>query len=185
MRSLQGKLPGVFLMKLDRFEDERGAFTKSFEVESFHELGLNCSWQQVCLSETATRGTIRGLHWQAKPFSEIKLIRCVRGSVFDVLVDVRVDSPCFGQWESYELSEGKPEALYVPEGIAHGFQSLEDNIELLYQISAPYIPGKQRGLRWDDCEIGIDWPLASKCLSNRDLMLPTFKALQNCDDETC
>jgi dTDP-4-dehydrorhamnose 3,5-epimerase len=163
---------GVWIVEPDRRADARGWFARTFCAEAFGERGLATDLVQCSTSFNARRGTLRGLHWQAPPCAEAKLIRCVRGRVFDVAVDLRPRSPSFGQWTAAELSVDDGRMIYIPEGCAHGFQTLEDASELFYQISAPYRPALSRGVRWDDPEIGIDWPIADPILSDRDRALP-------------
>lgn len=170
-------MKGVWWIELERREDERGFLARTYCDQEFGDHGLNTTWPQCNLTRTLKRGTIRGLHWQAAPRPEVKLIRCVRGAVWDVVVDVRPLSPTFGQWESFELSGDGRRQLYVPAGFAHGFQSLEDNSELHYQMGDSYVPELARGLRWDDPHVGIMWPLPVATLSPRDEALPGWDRL--------
>ena len=165
-------LEGVYVIEPERLEDSRGWFARTFCSDDFAALGLVTRFAQCSASRNPTRGTLRGLHFQAHPRSEAKLIRCVRGAAFDVIVDIRPESETYGQWEAVELSEQNGRSIYVPEGCAHGFQTLCDDTELFYQISVPYEPALARGVRWDDPEIGIDWPLSRPNLSDRDRALP-------------
>ncbi len=165
-------LSGVWLIELELREDERGFLARTFCEKEFGALGLNTHWPQCNLTLTNKSGMIRGMHFQAEPKPEIKLIRCAAGKIFDVIVDVRRDSPTFGKWEGFELSAENRRQLYVPGGFAHGFQCLADHSEVFYQMSEFYFPELARGLRWNDPTVGIVWPLAAACLNDRDRQLP-------------
>jgi dTDP-4-dehydrorhamnose 3,5-epimerase len=167
-------LPGLWLIDLDLHADERGFLARTFCENEFARLGLNTRWPQCNLTLTRQRGTIRGLHFQAQPKPEIKLIRCAVGKIFDVLVDVRPDSPTFGQWEGFELSAENRRQLYVPGGFAHGFQCLVDNCEVFYQMSEFFAPDLARGLRWNDPSLQIHWPLEPTVISPKDRQFPDF-----------
>jgi len=170
-------LAGVWRIELEPREDERGFLARTYCDQEFSAHGLNTRWPQCNLTRTSKRGTIRGLHWQAAPRPEVKLIRCVRGAVWDVVVDVRPGSPTLGRWEAFELSGEGRWQLYVPAGFAHGFQCLADDSELHYQMGDSYVAELARGLRWDDSRVGIDWPLPVTALSPRDLALPAWDGL--------
>ena len=170
-------LPGVWAIELELREDERGFLARTFCEDEFATHELNTRWPQCNLTLTKRRGLLRGLHFQAAPRPEIKLVRCAVGSVFDVLVDVRRDSPKFGCWEGFELSGENRRMLYVPAGIAHGFEALADNCEMFYQMSEFYVPELARGLRWDDPRVGIKWPITEAVLSERDRKLPFLAEL--------
>lgn len=177
MRFLPAKLEGVYRLELEPCIDERGFLARTFCADEFSARGLHATWQQCNLTHTRERGTIRGLHFQAKPGAEIKLIRCGAGSIHDVLVDVRPASPTFGQWEAFALSGENNRMLYVPGGIAHGFQCLSDDCRLYYQMSASFAPELVRGVRWNDPALGIRWPIAEAQLSERDRDLPSLAQL--------
>jgi dTDP-4-dehydrorhamnose 3,5-epimerase len=177
MKFLQTELSGVWLIELGLREDERGFFARTFCEKEFGERGLNARWPQCNLTLTKNRGAIRGMHFQAEPKPEVKLIRCAAGKIFDVVVDVRRDSPTFGKWEGFELSTENHRQLYVPAGFAHGFQCLADNCEVFYQMSEFYFPELARGVRWNDPAIGIQWPLPDAILSERDRQLPLLAEL--------
>lgn len=177
MKFSRTSLAGLWLIELEPREDERGFLARTFCEKEFAALELNTHWPQCNLTLTKKRGAIRGMHFQAEPKPEIKLIRCAAGRIFDVLVDVRRDSPTFGQWEGFELSAANHRQLYVPGGFAHGFQCLTDNCEVFYQMSEFYFPELARGLRWDDPQVGIRWPLPDATLSERDQKLPSLAAL--------
>jgi dTDP-4-dehydrorhamnose 3,5-epimerase len=174
MRFKTTRLPGVFQVELELRGDDRGFLARTYCDHAFAAQGLNTRWPQCNLTLTRPRGTIRGMHFQAEPKPEIKLIRCVGGVIFDVLVDVRPDSPTFGQWQGFELSSANRMALYVPTGIAHGMQCLVENCEVYYHMSESYVPELARGIRWNDPAVGIQWPLPNPTLSERDARLPTL-----------
>lgn len=154
--------------------DERGFFARSWCRQEFESHGLNSNLAQCSVSFNHLRGTLRGMHYQAAPHGEAKLIRCTRGSIFDVAIDLRPSSPTFKQWTSATLSSENRRMLYVPEGCAHGFLTLEDNCEVFYQISEFYAPGAGRGVRWNDAAFGILWPGEVKVISSRDASYPDF-----------
>ena len=168
-------LPGVFLVQIEPVEDPRGPFARTFCAEEFLAHGLDPRIAQTSSSVTRRRGTVRGMHWQEAPWGEAKLVRCVRGAVHDVALDLRTGSPSFRRWVAVRLDAQKRDALYLPEGVAHGFQALEDDVELHYQMSAPYRPEAGRGVRWNDPAFGIAWPIADPILSERDASYPDFK----------
>ena len=170
-------LQGVFRIEPDRHEDERGWFARTFCAREFADMGMVATFAQCSISFNAKRGAVRGLHYQASPCPEAKLVRCVQGALFDVAVDIRPDSPSFGQWASAELTAKNGHMLYIPEGYAHGFQTVAANTEILYQISTEYRPELSRGIRWNDPDVGIDWPLSDATLSDRDRTLPYLRSL--------
>lgn len=167
-------LPGVFLVRTEPVEDPRGEFARTFCAEEFRAHGLDPRVAQGSSSVTRRRGTLRGLHWQEAPWGESKLVRCVRGAVHDVALDLRPGSPAFRQWVAFRLDAQRRDALYLPEGVAHGFQALEDDVELHYQMSVPYHPETGRGVRWNDPAFGIAWPIPDPILSERDASYPDF-----------
>lgn len=168
-------LPGVFLIELEAHTDERGFFARTFCTAEFEEHGLNLAIAQCSISFNDRRGTLRGMHYQAQPFSESKLVRCTRGSIYDVAVDLRPDSKAHRHWCAVELTGDNRRMLYVPDGVAHGFQTLEDSSEVFYQISRPYEPQAARGVRWDDPAFGIRWPEAPQVISARDRSYPNIE----------
>jgi dTDP-4-dehydrorhamnose 3,5-epimerase len=170
-------LEGVLLVDTDISADQRGSFARAFCDREFGAAGLNTSWPQHNVSRNAKRGVLRGLHYQAAPHEEIKLIRCIGGRIFDVLVDIRRSSATFGRWIRYELTADNGRALYVPAGIAHGFQALEDDSTLYYLMSTHYAPQSARGLAWNDPELAIDWPVESPIVSAADQTHPSLRAL--------
>ena len=177
MQFLKTTLAGLLLIELDLREDERGFLARTYCEEEFAEQGLNRHWPQCNLTLTRQRGMIRGMHFQAEPKPEIKLIRCASGAIFDVLVDVRAGSPTFGRWEGFELTAANRRQLYVPGGFAHGFQCLADNSEVFYQMSEVYFPELARGLRWNDPQVNVQWPLPNPVVSERDRNLPLLSGL--------
>lgn len=176
MRFTETPLRGAFVIEPEPVEDERGFFARSFCAEEFAEHGLNPGLVQCNISYNRKRGTLRGLHYQAEPFAEAKLIRCTSGAIFDVIVDLRPDSPTFGKWASAELSAENCKMMFAPEGFAHGFQTLTDDAEVFYQMSRPYRAELARGIRYDDPVIGISWPIADPIVSERDLALPPLSS---------
>jgi len=171
-------IPGLFLIELEKTEDERGFFSRLFCSETFLEHGLCADYPQWSVSFNGRRGTLRGLHFQAPPHEEIKLVSCTRGAVFDVAVDVRHGSPLRGKWVGVELSADNRAAIYIPAGFAHGFQTLTDDAEVRYHISERYRPEAARGVRWDDPDLAIAWPnIEERVISSRDLALPRLRDL--------
>jgi dTDP-4-dehydrorhamnose 3,5-epimerase len=174
MRFLPTRLDGAFLVELEPHQDERGAFARLWDGALFAERGLEPTLAQASLSWNPGVGTLRGLHFQLPPYDETKLVRCIRGAIFDVIVDLRAGSPSYLQWEGFELTEGNRRGIYVPKGFAHGFETLVDDTEILYFISTPYAPTAASGLRWDDPALGIKWPVEPRLLSERDRRWPDF-----------
>jgi dTDP-4-dehydrorhamnose 3,5-epimerase len=159
---------GVYVVESDPAADERGFFARTYCRRAFAEQGIPFAIEQASVSFNARRGTLRGMHLQVEPHEEAKLVRCLAGAVFDVVVDLRAGSPTQLQWLGVELSADGRNALYVPAGLAHGFLTLEDACELEYLISTPYEPAAAAGVRWDDPAIGIEWPSAPTVISPRD-----------------
>ena len=170
-------LPGAFIIDLEPIVDERGFFARSWCREEFSANGIEGGFVQLNISYNRRRGTLRGLHYQAEPHAETKLLRVTRGSVFDVLVDIRETSTGFRRWFAVELSAENRRMLYIPKGMAHGFQTLEDDTEVLYQMGEYYVPEAARGIRWDDPELAIAWPIPDPIVSERDSDLPGIAAL--------
>ncbi|WP_019877475.1 dTDP-4-dehydrorhamnose 3,5-epimerase [Sporichthya polymorpha] len=170
------KLPGAFVVTPERHVDDRGHFARAWCVDEFAAHGLTASWVQSNVSYNRRAGTLRGLHYQADPRPETKLVRCTRGAVYDVIVDLRPESPTHRQWTAVELTEHNGVAAYVPAGFAHGFQTLVDDTELCYEMSEYYVPELARGVRWDDPVLGITWPACDRrVISERDLALPGLR----------
>lgn len=170
-------LAGLFRIELEPRGDERGFLARTYCREEFAAAGLHTDWPQCNLTLTRQRGAVRGMHFQADPRPEVKLIRCAAGAIYDVLVDVRPGSPTFGRWEGFELSADNNRQIYVPGGFAHGFQCQTANCEVFYQMGAEYVPGLARGLRHDDPDVAIRWPLPVSQVSERDAALPTWRTL--------
>jgi dTDP-4-dehydrorhamnose 3,5-epimerase len=174
MRFTETPLAGAWVIEVDLHEDERGAFARTFDRAEFRARGLNPAVAQCNFSRNRRRGTLRGMHYQAAPHAECKLVRCTRGALFDVIVDLRPGSRTLCEWFGVELSEDTARMLYVAEGLAHGFQTLQDDTTVQYQMSAPYVPGAARGVRWDDPAFGIKWPPAERIMSERDRGFPDY-----------
>jgi dTDP-4-dehydrorhamnose 3,5-epimerase len=168
------KLPGAFVIEPERHDDDRGFFARTFCREEFVTRGLNPNVAQCDVSFNKRKGTLRGMHYQVAPTAEAKLVRCTAGAIFDVIIDIREYSTTFRQHLAVELSAGTGKMLYVPEGFAHGFQTLVDNTEVFYQMSHPYAPECARGVRWDDPSFGIEWPSAERIILERDRNYPDF-----------
>lgn len=162
------KINGVFVIEPELIKDERGFFACSWSQSDFEQRGLNPRLVQCNISFNNSRGTVRGMHFQEKPYEEAKLVRCTRGAMFDVAVDLRTDSPTRFQWVGTELSADNRRMFYIPEGFAHGYQTLVDDTEICYQMSQSYHPESARGLRWDDPVLGIEWPEEVTVISDRD-----------------
>lgn len=171
-------LPGVFVIEPERREDRRGFFARTWCEQEFAAHGLNPRLVQCSVSVNVLRGTLRGMHYQAPPHAEAKLIRCTRGAIWDVALDLRPESPTFLRHVGAELTGANHLALYIPEGVAHGFQTLDDNAEVLYQMSAAYAPDAARGVRFDDPAFGIRWPIPEPILLDRDRNYPSVEAVR-------
>jgi dTDP-4-dehydrorhamnose 3,5-epimerase len=169
------EIEGVVLIESQPIHDERGFFARTFCGHEFAANGLNTRWVQHNHSLSFTAGTLRGLHYQSAPHAEVKLVRCLSGRVWDVVVDLRRGSSTFGRWEAHELSESTMRALYIPAGCAHGFQCLTDSCQLFYLMSEFYESTCSTGVRWDDPELAIQWPLPPQHISPRDQALPLLK----------
>jgi dTDP-4-dehydrorhamnose 3,5-epimerase len=168
------KLPGAFVIEPEKHEDERGFFARSFCRPEFEAHGLNADVKQCNISFNKRKGTLRGMHFQASPFGEAKLVRCTAGSIHDVIVDLRRTSSGFKQHFGVELSARNRKMLYIPEEFAHGFQTLEDDTEVFYQMSQVYSAEHARGVRWDDPAFGIRWPEGERIMNERDRSYPDF-----------
>jgi len=168
MTFTETKLRGAYIIEVQKFEDNRGFFGRTFCQKEFKDHGLNPNVAQANVSFNKKKGTLRGMHYQAAPYGEIKLVRCTRGAIYDVIIDVRPDSPTYKQWVGVPLKEDTFTMLYVPEGFAHGFETLDDETEVIYQVSQFYTPGSERGIRYDDPVFRIDWPLEVQVISDKD-----------------
>lgn len=176
MKFTETRLKGAFLIELEPIADERGFFARSWCQREFEERGLDPALVQCNISFNVRRGTLRGMHYQSAPHAEAKLVRCTRGRIHDVIVDLRAESATYCAWTAYELSAENRKMLFVPAGFAHGFQTLEDDCEVFYQMSAFYHAPSARGVRWDDPAFNIDWPLRDPVVSARDAGYPDFRA---------
>jgi len=168
------KLKGAYIIDIEKLEDERGFFARSWCQKEFSDHGLNPRLVQCNISFSARKGTLRGMHYQVEPFAEAKLIRCTMGSLFDVIVDIRNDSPSYKHYIGVTLTPQNRTMLYVPEGFAHGFITFEDNTEVCYQMSEFYSSDHASGFRWNDSSFGIQWPMDVRIISERDSCYPDF-----------
>ena len=169
-------LNGLYIVELVRLEDERGYFARSWCQREFEEHGLNSQLVQCNISFNKRRGTLRGMHYQTAPYEEAKLVRCTRGSLYDVVIDIRPTSQTFKSWFAVELTSEHHRALYIPEGFAHGFQTLIDNTEVFYQMSEFYHPESAKGIRWNDSEFSIAWPIEALVVSEKDNSYPDWSS---------
>ena len=181
MKFIRLPLDGAFRIELEPIRDERGFFARMFCVEEFASAGLDTVWKQCNVSCSTARGTVRGMHFQRPPKAEIKLLRCLRGSIWDVIVDLRADSPTYGNWHGELLNEDNRSMLYVPKGFAHGFQTLSDSVEMLYFHSEKFSAPHQCGLHWNDPDVAIEWRIEASNQSKRDLNLPFLRDLAPID----
>lgn len=165
---IETPLAGAFVIKLEPFQDERGLFARTFCQKKFEQIGHTENFVQFNHSMTVAKGCIRGMHFQKPPFAEIKLIRCIKGKVWDVIVDIRQNSMTFLKWFGVELSAENQKMIYIPKGFAHGFQTLEPNTELIYHHTAFYTPSAEGGLKYDDPKLKINWKLTPEQLSKKD-----------------
>lgn len=174
------EIPGAFQMDVERAEDDRGFFARCFCRGELMACGVGFEVAQCSVSVNRARHTLRGMHYQAPPHGETKIVRCTAGSVWDCIVDLRPASPTFRKWTARELSAGNRRSLLVPEQCAHGFLTLTDGAEVYYMISTAYVPQASRGVRWNDAAFSIDWPAAPAVISPRDLAYPDFQAGASC-----
>jgi dTDP-4-dehydrorhamnose 3,5-epimerase len=176
MNFIETGIPGAVIVEPSPRGDARGFFARVWCEKEFGALGLSTRFVQANMSVSTHRATLRGLHYQAAPHSEAKLIRCTRGCIYDVVVDLRPRSPGYGRWIGRELSADNRRMLYVPEGCAHGYQTLADDTEVFYPVTAPYAPDSERGIRFDDPAFGIEWPLEVAVMSEKDRSWPDYEA---------
>lgn len=162
------KFKGVYIIELEKLEDERGFFARSWDTNEFKERGLNQNLVQCNISFNTKKGILRGMHYQKEPFEEVKLVRCTKGKIFDVIIDLRENSPSKNEWFGIKLSESNYKMIYVPEGFAHGFQTLEDNSEVFYQMSQKYMDEYAEGRKWNSDDFKISWPILPPILSKKD-----------------
>jgi dTDP-4-dehydrorhamnose 3,5-epimerase len=183
MRLQETELQGAWLVESLPVWDERGFFNRVFCAQEFGERGLETRFVQHSISYTRVRGTLRGLHFQRAPHAEVKLVSCLRGAIWDLIVDLRKESPTFGQWRAYELTAENRQQLYIPKGFAHGFQSLADDVEVGYLISAFYVREAAAGFRYNDPAFGIAWPLTPIAVSAKDQTWPDFESTTGGDQQ--
>lgn len=170
-------IAGVYLIEPERSVDERGFFARTWCRQEFAERGLDTSLVQCGCAYNRQRGTLRGMHFQAAPYEETKLVRCTRGAIYDVVLDLRADSATFGRWHAVELTAENRHELHVPHGVAHGYLTLSDDCEVFYQISTAHQPTAARGVRWDDPAFGIEWPEQPSLISDRDANFPSWNSV--------
>lgn len=177
MKFFKTKIDGVFRIELERFEDERGGFARCFCAEEFAKAGISFETAQCNISTNLSRGTLRGMHFQGAPYPEPKIVSCPRGEIYDVLMDIRKDSPSYLQWQSFNLSAENGRMLYIPPYVAHGFQTLRDNSTVLYQLGAPFNASTYAGIRYNDGAFNAQWPISENIIiSERDASYPDFIA---------
>jgi dTDP-4-dehydrorhamnose 3,5-epimerase len=176
MRFEPTKLKGAWIIAIDPARDSRGYFARTFSVDEFAAKGLETSFLQHSISHNAQSGTLRGMHFQRDPHGEVKLVRCVKGAIWDVIIDIRPTSPTFGGWQGFDLTDQNGRQLYIPKGFAHGFQTLSDDVVVNYLISEPYAPQSAGGLRYNDAKFNITWPLPVSVISEKDTQWPDFTA---------
>ena len=172
MKFTEAPLAGAYVVGMERHADERGTFARSWCQREFRDIGIDHRLVQCNVSYNIRRGTLRGMHYQAAPFGEAKLVRCTRGALYDVMIDLRPASPTFLRWAAFELTSGDGKAVFIPAGCAHGFKTLEDDTEIFYQMSEFYAPQYARGVRWDDPLFGVEWPAGEITISPRDRAYP-------------
>ena len=169
------KLTGVYVIDIEKIEDERGFFARTWDKKKFLEMGLESEFVQFSISKNSKKNTFRGMHYQAKPYEETKIVRCTKGKIFDIIIDLRPNSKTFKEIFSIELSENNYKILYIPNGFAHGFQTLEENTEVFYQISQYYKKEFARGITWNDSKFNIKLPEKISVISSKDLLYEPFK----------
>jgi len=169
MKFYETELKGAYIIELEKFEDERGFFTRVWDKKIMQDQGLKSDLVQMSFSFSKKKGTLRGMHFQKEPFREVKIVKCIQGKIFDVIIDLRVESKTYKKWIGVELSADIQKMIYVPEGFAHGFQTLEENTHVLYQMSNWFSPEHEKGIRWDDKDFNIRWPITDLIISKKDL----------------
>jgi len=174
LKFTKSKLKDALVIEIEKLEDERGFFARSWDKKICNELGLDVDFVQNNISLSKFKGTLRGLHYQLSPYEETKMIRCTRGRVYNVIIDLRSNSETYKQWEGVELNEKNHLARYIPKGFANGILTLEDNSEIFYQVSQFYTPDSERGIRWDDPSFNITWPEKITTISKKDLSWDFF-----------
>jgi dTDP-4-dehydrorhamnose 3,5-epimerase len=180
IRFVATPIPGAYLVEIEPVSDARGYFARSFCRQEFEAMGFTANIVQCNVSRNLKRGTLRGMHFQAAPYAEAKYVSCIRGAIYDVIIDLRSDSPTYTCHFARELRAEDHSHLYIPEGCAHGFQTLEDGSEVFYQMMACYQPDAARGVRWDDPAFGIPWPIQNPFISEKDAKYPDFRSESGC-----
>ena len=175
MKIVKTDLNDCYILEIEKILDHRGFFARIWDKDMFKKNHLNENLVQSSISFNEKKYTLRGMHYQSNPFEEVKMVRCTRGKIFDVIIDLRTDSDTFKKWINIELSEKNHKMAYIPKGMAHGFQTLEDNTEVVYQMSQYYNPEYSKGIRWNDPKFSIDWPNRSPILSEKDSKYIDFK----------
>ena len=175
MKFIETTLRGAYVIEIDPRQDERGMFTRAFCRKEFRERGLEADVAQCNISYNLRKGTLRGMHYQLPPHAEVKMVRCTRGRIYDVIIDIRRGSPTYLKWFGIELNSINRRMLYVPQGFAHGYQTLDDDSEVFYMVSQFYCPESERGIRWNDPLFQITWPVASPGMSPKDASHPGFR----------
>ena len=168
MKFFETDLEDAYIIELEKLEDERGFFTRIWDKKIFKDRGLNSDLVQMSFSYSKQKGTLRGMHFQKTPFDEEKIVRCMKGKIFDVIIDLRKESKTYKKWISFELDSNDLKMIYIPKGFAHGFQTLEDNTEIFYHMSDCYMPEYARGISWNDKAIDIRWPINHPIISDND-----------------
>jgi len=169
------RIKGVFEIQLNPHEDERGFFMRVYDIQVFEKYKIHRNWVQENHSLSVEKGVIRGMHFQLPPHSEAKLIRVVNGEIYDVFIDLRKDSPTLGQWDSINLSADNKKMIYIPRGLAHGFCTLTENCEILYKMDNYYTPNSEGNIKWNDSDVGINWPVNNPIISEKDLKAKSFR----------
>lgn len=175
MHFTETKLKGAFILDLNRLEDDRGFFARTFCKDELEAHNLISDVVQANMSWNPKKGTLRGMHYQVDPYQETKLVRCTQGALYDVIIDLRTDSPTYGEWVGVELTAENRRALFVPRDFAHGFVTLEDNTEAFYMVSQSYTPGAESGIRWNDPQFAIEWPIEPTLVSEKDASWDDYK----------
>lgn len=175
MNFIETGLRGAYMIDVQKVKDERGFFARAWCQKEFEAHGLNTDARQCNLAQSRYKGTLRGLHYQVEPHAEDKLVLCINGAIYDVMLDLRPESPTYGRWKAFELSRENRRMLFIPKGLANGYQALTDDAEVLYQVSCDYHPASERAVRWNDPAFGIEWPISPPTLiSEKDRSIPDF-----------
>lgn len=169
------RIKGIFEIQLEPHEDKRGFFMRVYDTQLFEEYRIDRNWVQENHSLSVEKGVIRGMHFQFPPHSETKLIRVINGKIYDVFIDLRKGSPTFGQWDSINLSADNKKMIYIPRGVAHGFCTLTENCEILYKMDNYYTPNSEGNIKWNDSDVGINWPVNNPIISEKDLKAKSFR----------